>query len=177
MKRIAAKIAIAALLAGGATASAQVDLTAAGASFPAPLIATWADVYRDLTGGDVVVNYQSIGSGGGISNFIEQTIHFGATEAFLNDEQLAQAEEATGGAAYNLPLTLADVVVTYNLPGVDTGLTLTGDVIARIFLGEIGQWNDPALQELEVQRAGLAEAFLEITREPDSAIGAQERAA
>lgn len=148
MKRFATKLGIAALLTSGAVASAQVDLTGAGASFPAPLIATWADVYRDLTGGDVVVNYQSIGSGGGISNFIEQTIHFGATEAFLNDEQLAQAEEATGGAAYNLPVTLADVVVTYNVPGVETGLNLTGEVIADIFLGNILQWDDAAIADL-----------------------------
>lgn len=148
MKKFAVKFGIVALLASGAVASAQVDLTGAGASFPAPLIATWADIYRDATDGRVVVNYQSIGSGGGISNFTEQTIHFGATEAFLNDSQLAAAESATGGAAYNLPVTLADVVVTYNVPGVDTGLILTGDVIARIFLGDIVQWNDPALQEL-----------------------------
>ena len=148
MKRIAAKLAIAALLSTGAIATAQVDLTGAGASFPAPLMATWADVYRDVTGGDVIVNYQSIGSGGGISNFLEQTIHFGATEAFLNDEQLAQAEEATGGAAFNLPITLADVVVTYNVPGVETGLQLNGDVLSRIFLGEILTWNDDAIAEL-----------------------------
>ncbi len=138
-----------ALLAGGFNASAQgVDLTGAGASFPAPLIATWADLYRDVTDGRVLVNYQSIGSGGGISNFIEQTIHFGATEAFLSDEQLTRAEEATGGAAYNLPVTLADVVVTYNVPGVETGLVLRGDVLARILLGEILRWNDEAIIEL-----------------------------
>src|SRR5690554_6446205 len=148
--RTALKTGLAALLATAGIAAAQneADITGAGASFPAPLIATWADLYRDVTGGAVVVNYQSIGSGGGISNFIEQTIHFGATEAFLNDEQLAAARGATGGEAYNLPVTLADVVVTYNVPGVDSGLVLTGDVIARIFLGEINQWNDAALQEL-----------------------------
>mgnify|MGYP002621481594 CR=1 FL=1 len=148
--RTALKTGLAALLATAGIAAAQneADITGAGASFPAPLIATWADLYRDVTGGAVVVNYQSIGSGGGISNFIEQTIHFGATEAFLNDEQLAAARGATGGEAYNLPVTLADVVVTYNVPGVDSGLVLTGNVIARIFLGEINQWNDAALQEL-----------------------------
>src|SRR5690625_815147 len=149
IKKHILKFGAAALLASSFTASAQdVDLTGAGASFPAPLISTWADLYRDVTDGRVLVNYQSIGSGGGISNFIEQTIHFGATEAFLNDEQLAQAEAATGGAAYNLPVTLADVVITYNLPGVDTGLVLTGDVISRIFLGEIVQWSDEAIAEL-----------------------------
>ena len=103
---------------GLGAAQSAVDITGAGASFPAPLIATWADLYRDVTGGAVIVNYQSIGSGGGIRNFIDQTVHFGATEAYLNDEQLAAAREGTGGEAYNLPITLADVVLTYNVPAV-----------------------------------------------------------
>jgi phosphate transport system substrate-binding protein len=127
---------------------AQADLTGAGASFPAPLIATWADEYRDLTDGRVVVNYQSIGSGGGIRQFLEQTIHFGATEAFLSDEQLQAARNATGGEAFNLPITLGDVVLTYNLPGVGTGLIFNAEVIAGLFLGEITSWNDARLQEL-----------------------------
>src|SRR5690554_6182660 len=94
-QKISAILAAAALL--PALSFAQADLTGAGASFPAPLIASWADEYRDITDGRVIVNYQSIGSGGGIRQFIEQTVHFGATEAYLNDEQLAEAREGTGG--------------------------------------------------------------------------------
>lgn len=132
---------------------AQADLTGAGASFPAPLIATWADEYRELTAGRVVVNYQSIGSGGGIRQFLDQTIHFGATEAFLNDAQLAEALMDTGGRAFNLPITLGDVVLTYSLPGIPTGLIFDGPVIADLFLGNISNWNDARLQQLNPQLA------------------------
>jgi len=150
MKKNVLKLALAAVLAVGTIGSAQqnVDITGAGASFPAPLIATWADLYRDVTHGAVIVNYQSIGSGGGIRNFIDQTVHFGATEAFLNEQQLADARAGTGGEAYNLPVTLADVVVTFNVPGLETGLVFDGAVLAGIFSGNIITWNDAALQAL-----------------------------
>lgn len=131
-----------------AAARQQVELLGAGASFPAPLMTAWADDYRDLTNGRVTVNYQSIGSGGGIRQFLEQTIMFGATEANLNDQQMADAERATGGLAFNMPITLGDVVLTYNVPGVETGLVFSPDTIAGAFLGQITRWNDPAIAEL-----------------------------
>jgi phosphate transport system substrate-binding protein len=130
------------------SARTRVELTGAGASFVAPLMTAWADEYRDLTNGAVTVNYQSIGSGGGVRQFMEQTIMYGASEAFLNDENMALAEQNTGGIAYNLPLTLGDVVVTYNVPGVDTGLVFTPETIAGAFMGEITMWNDPAIAAL-----------------------------
>jgi len=123
----------------------NLDLLGAGATFPAPLVTAMADEYRDLTGGRITVNYQSIGSGGGIRQFTEQTVMFGMSEAFLNDTQLAAIAEAGGGIAFNLPITLGDVVVTYNLPGVQTGLIFDGFTIAAIFLGEITRWNDPQI--------------------------------
>lgn len=126
----------------------RFELLGAGASFPAPLITAWADEYRDVTNGRVTVNYQSIGSGGGIRQFIEQTIMFGATEASLNDTQMAEAREKTGGVAYNMPITLGDVVLTYNLPGIDTGLVFSAETIAGAFLGEITRWNDPKIAAL-----------------------------
>lgn len=151
LKKLAATVA-ASVLAVASLGSAQTysnqDLTGAGASFPAPLMAAWADLYRDVTGGNVIVNYQSIGSGGGIRNFIEQTIHFGATEAFLNDQQLAEARQGTGGEAYNLPITLADVAITFNVPGLQTGLVFDGEVLAGIFSGEVITWNDGRLAAL-----------------------------
>ncbi|TVR70513.1 MAG: phosphate ABC transporter substrate-binding protein PstS [Spirochaetaceae bacterium] len=127
---------------------ARVELLGAGASFPAPLMTAWADDYRDITGGAVTVNYQSIGSGGGVRQFMEQTIMFGASEAHLNDENAQLARRNTGGVAYNLPLTLGDVVLTYNVPGVGQGLVFSPDTIAGAFLGTITRWDDPAIREL-----------------------------
>jgi phosphate transport system substrate-binding protein len=136
-------------LATAPTAVAQnVDLLGAGATFPAPLVTAMADEYRDLTGGRVTINYQSIGSGGGIRQFLEQTVMFGMSERFLTDEQLAEVEAATGGTAFNLPITLGDVVPTYNLPGVATGLVFDGPLLADIFFGNVTLWNDPQVAEL-----------------------------
>lgn len=123
----------------------NVELLGAGATFPAPLVTAMADDYRDLTDGRVTVNYQSIGSGGGIRQFTEQTVMFGMTEAFLSDEALAAIADAGGGVAFNMPITLGDVVVTYNLPGVATGVVFDGDTIAEIFLGTITSWADPQI--------------------------------
>ncbi len=126
----------------------RVELIGAGASFPAPLITAMADEYRDATNGRVTINYQSIGSGGGIRQFSEQTIMFGMSEAFLSDEIMKNIEQSTGGRAFNLPITLADVVVTYNVPGIDKGLVFDGPVIADIFLGRITRWNDRRIRNL-----------------------------
>jgi phosphate transport system substrate-binding protein len=148
MRKLLAHLA-ATLFAAASLASAQtVELLGAGATFPAPLVTSMADDYRDLTGGRVTVNYQSIGSGGGIRQFTEQTVMFGMTEAFLNDDQLAAIATAGGGIAFNLPITLGDVVPTYNLPGVAKGLTFDGDTLAEIFLGNITSWADPQIAAL-----------------------------
>jgi phosphate transport system substrate-binding protein len=151
---VAVTFVTATVFAGGgqedATASGRnrVEILGAGASFVAPLMTAWADEYRDLTGGAVTVNYQSIGSGGGVRQFMEQTIMYGASEAFLNDENMDAARRNTGGIAYNLPLTLGDVVLTYNVPGVETGLVFSHEVIAGAFMGKITNWNDPKIAEL-----------------------------
>lgn len=126
----------------------RVTLLGAGATFPAPLITAMADDYRDLTNRRVTVNYQSIGSGGGIRQFMEQTVMFGMTEAFLSEEVMTNIENATGGRAFNLPITLADVVPTYNLPETDTGLIFSGQLLVDIFLGKITRWNHPDIAEL-----------------------------
>ncbi len=138
---------------GGGTATSEddrpdVDLIGAGASFPAPLVTAMADEYRDHTNGRVTLNYQSIGSGGGIRQFGEQTIMFGMTEAFLNDEVMAEIQQSTGGKAFNLPITLADVVATYNLPGIGKGLIFTGELLVDIYMGRITNWNNPRIAEL-----------------------------
>lgn len=144
MRKLLSTLAAALLLAPVATAQ-NVEILGAGATFPAPLVTSMADTYRDLTDGRVTVNYQSIGSGGGIRQFTEQTVMFGMSEAFLNDEQLAAIAAAGGGVAFNMPITLGDVVVTYNLPGVEIGLVFDGDTIAEIFLGNITTWADPQI--------------------------------
>lgn len=126
----------------------QADLLGAGASFPAPLITAMADEYRDFTRNRVTINYQSIGSGGGIRQFVEQTIMFGMTEAFLNDDVMADINSSTGGKAFNMPITLADVVATYNLPGIDKGLVFSGDLLVNIYMGKVTRWNDPAIKTL-----------------------------
>lgn len=126
----------------------RIDILGAGATFPAPLITAMADDYRDLTRNRITVNYQSIGSGGGIRQFIEQTVMFGMTEAFLSDEVMGNVEQATGGRAFNLPITLADVVPTYNLPGVGSGLVFSGELLVDIYMGTIKRWNDSRIVQL-----------------------------
>ncbi|MEX2603761.1 MAG: phosphate ABC transporter substrate-binding protein PstS [Gracilimonas sp.] len=126
----------------------RVNILGAGATFPAPLITTMADEYRDITNRRVTVNYQSIGSGGGIRQFMEQTVMFGMSEAFLSDEVMADIESSTGGRAFNMPITLADVVPTYNLPGIEKGVVFSGDLLVDIFLGKITRWNNPRIEEL-----------------------------
>ena len=118
-------------------------LTGAGATFPAPLYSKWFDAYATRTG--VKINYQSIGSGGGIRQLSEQTVDFGATDAPMSDAELARAK---GGAVLHVPTVLGAVVIVYNLPGVGTGLKLTGDVVAAIFQGQITRWNDPRIAAL-----------------------------
>jgi len=122
----------------GATAGAQsVDLNGAGATFPYPIYSKWFADYASKTG--VKINYQSIGSGGGIKQLSEQTVDFGASDSPMSDEEMAKAK---GGAILHFPTVLGAVCVTYNIPGVAQSLNLSGDVIADIFLGKITKWND-----------------------------------
>ena len=135
-------------LGSGSALAQKTDIIGAGATFPAPLITAMADQYRTETQGRVTVNYQSIGSGGGIRQFVEQTVMFGMTEAFLSNEVMANIEARTGGGAFNLPITLADVVPTYNLPGINKGLVMDGELLVDLFLGKITRWNDPRIAKL-----------------------------
>jgi phosphate transport system substrate-binding protein len=123
--------------------SSGADLTGAGATFPAPLYSKWFDAYATKTG--VKINYQPIGSGGGIRQLSEQTVDFGATDAPMSDAELGKAK---GGAVLHIPTALGAVVVIYNLPNVPAGLRLTGDVLAAIFQGQITKWNDPRIASL-----------------------------
>lgn len=133
---------------GSGSSEERTNILGAGATFPAPLITAMADEYRDLTDRRVTVNYQSIGSGGGVRQFMEQTVMFGMSEAFLSDDVIANIESETGGKAFNLPVTLADVVPVYNLPSVNEDLVFSGEVLAGIYSGSITHWDDPQIAEL-----------------------------
>ncbi|AFU57922.1 ABC phosphate uptake transporter, substrate-binding protein [Candidatus Nitrososphaera gargensis Ga9.2] len=120
-----------------------VTINGAGATFPYPLIDTWRTQYQSVEP-SVNINYQSIGSGGGVKQFLEKTVDFGASDAPLSSSELERAQNAV-----HIPETIGSIVVSYNLPSVpEKGLKLTGPVIADIFLGNIRKWNDPQIQSL-----------------------------
>jgi phosphate transport system substrate-binding protein len=125
-------------LAGAATAA---EITGAGASFPAPVYAKWAEAYNKATGNKL--NYQSIGSGGGIKQIKAKTVDFGASDAPLKPEELAQ------DGMIQFPTVIGGVVPVVNLPGIKPGeIKLSGEVLGNIYLGKITKWNDPAIVAL-----------------------------
>jgi phosphate transport system substrate-binding protein len=125
----------------GAFAAALIN--GAGASFPYPLYAKWFSDYQKAHP-DVQINYQSIGSGGGIRQFTQKTVDFGASDAPMTDEQLAEAK----APVLHIPTVLGAVVVTYNLPEVKTPVQLSGEVIGAIFEGKITKWDDAQIKAL-----------------------------
>ncbi len=120
-------------------------LNGGGATFVYPMMSKWASEYEKARG--VQVNYQSIGSGGGIQQMTGKTFDFGCTDGPMNDEQLHKAGEV-GGDVVHIPLVLGAVVPAYNLAEVKEPLTFSGPVLADIYLGKIRKWNDRALQDL-----------------------------
>jgi len=120
-----------------------VELLGAGATFPQPLYNKWFDIYYTKTGNKVKVNYQGIGSGGGIQQLMERVVDFGATDAFMSDEELKNAP----AEIIHIPAALGAVVVTYNLPD-NPKLKFSGELIADIFMGKITKWNDSRIKEL-----------------------------
>jgi phosphate transport system substrate-binding protein len=123
--------------------AATALINGAGATFPFPLYSKWFSEYQKVDP-ETQINYQSIGSGGGIRQFTEKTVDFGATDSPMTDEQLSKASEPV----VHIPTVLGAVVLTYNVPGVQQGLKLGGDVVADLFLGKIKKWNDPRLADL-----------------------------
>jgi phosphate transport system substrate-binding protein len=121
----------------------SVDLTGAGATFPYPIYSKWFSDYATATG--VKINYQSIGSGGGIRQLSEETVDFGASDGPMSDEEMAKAK---GGAILHIPTVLGADVITYNVPGITAPLKLTSGAIADIFMGRIKKWNDTRLATL-----------------------------
>ena len=125
------------------SAVAQTNLNGAGATFPNPIYQKWFSAYHDANP-TVQINYQSIGSGGGIAQLQKKTVDFGASDGPMTDQQLAD----TPFKVFHIPTVLGGVVPTYNIPGVTTELKFTGAVLADIYLGKIKKWNDPALAKL-----------------------------
>src|SRR5947207_10771538 len=129
---------------GGAAGAGQaLQINGAGATFPNPIYSKWFAEYNKLHP-NIRINYQSIGSGGGIQQITNGTVFFGATDGPMNDEQLKSAS----GAIMHFPTVLGAVVPVYNIPGVTDELKFTGPVLADIYLGTIKKWNDPAIAKL-----------------------------
>jgi phosphate transport system substrate-binding protein len=131
-----------AVLATAGPATAQ-SLTGAGATFPNPIYTKWFDAYNKKTG--IEINYQSIGSGGGIRQFTEGTVDFGATDGPMNESQI----QAAGTNVLHVPTVLGAVVVTYNLPTLgETKLKFDGNLLVDVFMGRVNKWNDPKIAAL-----------------------------
>src|SRR5213080_102662 len=130
-------LALSAVALAAAPATAQVKLNGAGATFPNIIYQDWMLTYNKAHP-DVQLNYQSIGSGGGIRQFSEGTVDFGGSDAPMTDSAIA----AIQGNVFHIPTVLGAIVITYNLPGVTQQLKFTPEAIAGIFLGSITKWND-----------------------------------
>ena len=143
MRRVICLLGLAAMILGLAVGlqAQTVALNGAGASFPYPLYSQCAHKYHEMTG--VKINYQSIGSGGGIAQIKAKTVDFGASDEPLKAEELDQA------GLVQFPMVVGGVVPVVNLPGIAPGqIKFAGDLLAQVFLGKITKWNDPAIKNL-----------------------------
>jgi phosphate transport system substrate-binding protein len=145
-------------------AAQALTLSGAGATFPQPLYEKWFFEYNKKFP-DVKINYQGIGSGGGINQITKKTVDFGASDAAMNDDQL----NAVGGTSkiLMLPMTAGAVAITYNIPGVKTGLKLTALTLTKIYLGEITKWNDKAITSVN-RGVTLPDLAIAVVRRSDS---------
>lgn len=144
--------------------ASSVTLQGAGATFPNPFYTKAFDEYNKKVDSNVRVNYQSIGSSGGIKNFTEKTVDFGATDGFMTDAQLT----AAGGPenSFHIPTAIGPVVLTYNLPGFRGNIRMTPELVSGIFLGEIKKWNDAKIKA-ENTSANLPDAEIAIVHRSD----------
>ncbi|SEO73778.1 phosphate transport system substrate-binding protein [Rhodospirillales bacterium URHD0017] len=157
-----ARIALAtAVLALSPVAANAVDISGAGATFPYPIYAKWADAYKKETGSGL--NYQSIGSGGGIKQIKAKTVTFGASDAPLSGKELDESGLA------QFPMVMGAIVPVVNLDGVKPGdLTLDGPTVAKIYLGEIKKWDDPAIAKLNPGAKLPSQAIVPVRRSDGS---------
>jgi phosphate transport system substrate-binding protein len=157
-----ARIALAtAALAFSSLAANAADISGAGATFPYPIYAKWADTYKKETG--IGLNYQSIGSGGGIKQIKAKTVTFGATDAPLSGKELDESGLA------QFPMVMGAIVPVVNLDGVKPGdLVLDGDIVAKIYLGQIKKWDDPAIAKLNPNTKLPSQAIVPVRRSDGS---------
>lgn len=127
-------------VAAGSAAHAAETITAAGATFPFPIYSKWFQQYKEKTG--IQINYQSIGSGGGIKQLTEGTVDFGASDKPMSDEQISKVKIKP----MHFPTVMGAVVPVYNVEGVAKDLNFTGEALAGIFMGTVKNWNDPVLK-------------------------------
>ncbi|MBI4258836.1 MAG: phosphate ABC transporter substrate-binding protein PstS [Thaumarchaeota archaeon] len=139
-----------------------LTLNGAGATFPFPLIAKMSDEYLKVKP-NIQVNYQSIGSGGGIAQHVAKTVDFAASDAPLTDEQFANA-----AGTLTIPFTIGTVVPTYNVPEAKERLKFTGEILAEIFLAKIKKWNDPRLVELNPELQNVDKDIIVVHRSDGS---------
>ena len=144
MKRIAGILLIAFGLAAVFVARAALSINGAGASFPEPIYSKWFDDYHKKDP-NIQINYQAIGSGGGIKQITEGTVDFGASDGPMNDDQLKSFQDKHGFPVLHFPTVLGAAVPTYNIPGVTAELNFSPEALAGIFLGKVTKWNDPVL--------------------------------
>jgi phosphate transport system substrate-binding protein len=146
MKRIAGMsvVTLALTMMAAVLVHAALSINGAGATFPYPIYSKWFDEYQKKNP-TVEINYQSIGSGGGIRQVTEGTVDFGASDGPMNDEQIKAFQEKHGFGILHFPTVLGADVPTYNIPGVSAALNFTPEALAGIFLGKITKWNDPAI--------------------------------
>ena len=146
MHFLTAALITSALLGGAGPALADTQLTGAGSTFAYPFFSRaffeYAKEHRDVS-----VNYQSIGSGGGIQQFIARTVDFGASDVPLNPKELKAAEDANG-AVIQIPITLGGVAIAYNVPGAPAHLKFTPSLLVAIFMGKIAKWDDPEIAKI-----------------------------
>src|SRR3977135_1551813 len=155
------------ILAAGAIAAAiiypaiAIDISGAGATFPYPIYAKWADAYKKETGAGL--NYQSIGSGGGIKQITARTVTFGASDMPLKPEELEKI------GVIQFPTVMGGVVPVINLEGIKSGdVTLDGPTLGKIFLGEVKTWDDPAIVKLNPKAKLPAQAIAVVHRSDGS---------
>lgn len=144
MRRLAGSILVGLGLASFIVAQGTLSITGAGATFPYPMYSKWFDEYHKKNP-NVEINYQSIGSGGGIKQVTEGTVDFGATDGPMNDDQLKTFQDKHGSSVLHFPTVLGAVVPTYNIPGVTASLNFTPQALAGIYLGKVTKWNDPLI--------------------------------
>jgi phosphate transport system substrate-binding protein len=144
MKRATGLLVVAFALGAVIWAQGTLSINGAGATFPYPMYSKWFDEYNKKHA-NLQINYQSIGSGGGIKQVTEGTVDFGATDGPMNDDQLKAYQDKHGFGILHFPTVMGAVVPTYNITGVDAALNFTPEALAGIFLGKITKWNDPAI--------------------------------